>query len=119
MKRAARLTRLRRSRAIVAPPQIVVVRHFDEELKRLVPLKCVKRRQQSAGQTCSRGLIRFCWPAAPLMPAERAIATPVRAIAATIAKTRKDRNTAPSFRRVWPVGALVAPPRGELDVIIP
>jgi len=45
MKRAARLTRLRRSRAIVAPPQIVVVRHFDEELKSLVPLKCVKRRQ--------------------------------------------------------------------------
>ena len=39
---------------MVAPPQIVVVRHFDEELKRLVPLKCVKRRQQSAGQTCSR-----------------------------------------------------------------
>jgi hypothetical protein len=39
MKRAARLTRPRRSRAMVAPPQIVVVRHFDEELKRLVSLK--------------------------------------------------------------------------------
>jgi hypothetical protein len=25
------------SRAIVAPPQIIVVQHFDEELKHLVP----------------------------------------------------------------------------------
>ena len=37
------MTRLRRSRAIVAPPQIVVVRHFDEELKRLVPKMALPR----------------------------------------------------------------------------